>query len=172
MEHQQELAKMAKTTKKAEEVLSFEQSKAVEDNMGLVWAFVRDFRGHSEYSRLEYDEWRDILIYSLIKAVKNHDKEKGALSTLYYSIAMNDVRYELRKPCRHKKSSEVSLDDLIDYGLEPSESTSYFMLEVEDILGKQSELWKLVHLVSLGYSVSDIARMEEISWTTDRKSVV
>lgn len=165
---------MAKTTRQAKaksskDELSSEQRQTVADNMGLIGSFVRDFRGHSEYSRLEYDEWRDTLISSLIKAVKNHDEDKGALSTLYYSIASNDVKYELRKPWRHEKSTEVSLDFLVDYGIEPSENISYTMFEIEDILGKQSELWRLVHLVYLGYNIADISRMEDMSWTTVKR---
>lgn len=166
--------KMAKTTRKTQvksssNVLSPEQRQAVADNMGLIGSFIRDFRGHSEYSRLEYDEWRDILIYSLIKAVKNHDANKGALSTLYYKIANNDVNYELRKPWRHEKSAEVSLDYLAECGIEPSEVTNHVMFEIKDILGEQSELWRLVHLVSLGYNIADISRMEDMSWTTVKR---
>lgn len=165
---------MTETTRKAQtkssgNELSSEQRQAVVDNMGLIGSFVRDFRGHSEYSTLDYDEWRDTLISSLIKAVKNHDKDKGALSTLYYTIANNDVDYELRKPWRHEKSTEVSLDFLVDHGIEPGEDISHTMFEIEDILGKQSELWKLVNLVYLGYNIADISRMEDMSWTTVKR---
>ena len=156
-------------TKSSRDSLSSEQRQAVADNMGLIGSFVRDFRGHSEYSSLKYDEWRDILITSLIKAVKSHDEDKGALSTLYYTIASNDVKYELRKPWRHEKSAEVSLDFLVDYGIEPGEVISHTIFEIRDILGEQSELWRLVHLVYLGYNTADISRMEDMSWTTVKR---
>lgn len=68
--------------------LSQVETVALEDNYGLIGYFIslQQVGG----VRADYDEWHGLIAESLVKAIKSLDSSRGALSTLFFSIAYRD----------------------------------------------------------------------------------
>ena len=130
-----------------------------QDNYGLVKWFISRNVMKNYQGGLDTNEWEWIISKSLLKAIYSHDEEKGKLSTLFSTIAKRDVISRLRKP----DIRTSSLDYLIDEGLdnELGAYDDYFNFEIMDILGgEDSELWSIINLQMMGYSIRDIAKLK------------
>ena len=100
------MTRRAKIANRGEYMLNEEQKKIVEREYvenDLVGTFIRKYR-------LDYSEWHGIVSESLIKAVLAYDESRGKLSTLFYTIARNDVYNERTR----NKVDLVGISDTIE----------------------------------------------------------
>ena len=139
--------------------LTKDQQKIVEDNHNLIYSFIHS-RG------LDVDEYYGLVAESLCKAVLNWDKPKGELSTLFYTIANNDLNHQWRKGLAGKRQHEglLPMEDwgaVDEYDLENEVLTK---IAIEDI--ENSEFKEIVELRILGYTQSEIGEMLGISQVT------
>ncbi|HZJ99367.1 MAG TPA: sigma-70 family RNA polymerase sigma factor, partial [Tissierellaceae bacterium] len=127
----------------------------VEDNHNLIYSFIHR-RG------LDVDEYYGLVAESLCRAVMNWDESKGALSTIFYTIATNDLYREWRKGLAGKRQHEgiYPLEEdwiVTDYDLEDEVMMNGIMEEIEN-----SEFGEVFELKLLGYNHSEIADMLDI----------
>ena len=136
-------------------MLNEEQKKMVEKEYienDLVGTFIRKYR-------LDYDDWHGIVCESLIKAVLAYDKSRGKLSSLFYSIARNDVYNEMTR----NKVDLVGISDTIEIQNEEGAEDFY----IESFMDGLSESEKeIVRYLNDGYNYSEIAKLTGVSNST------
>lgn len=141
------------------EELKEELEDMYKDNYGLVKWFISRNGIKSYQGGLDTNEWEWLISQSLIKAICSYDEEKGKLSTLFSKIAERDVISRLRKPDIHTFSIDYLMEEGLDNGLGTYDD--YFSFEIMDILGgPDSELWSIINLQMMGYSIRDIAELK------------
>ena len=136
-------------------MLNEEQKKMVEreyiDN-DLVGTFIRKYK-------LDYNEWHGVVSESLIKAVLAYDESRGKLSSLFYSIARNDVYNEMTR----NKVDLVGISDTIEIQNEQGAEDFY----LESFMNGLSESEKeIVMYLNDGYNYSEIAKLTNVSNST------
>lgn len=144
-------------------MLNDKQRKIVEDNMGLVGAFIsrliRENKLTGPYLK-DLEDWHSIFTISLIKAVLAHDVNRGKLSTLFYSIARNDYYHE-----RRKSVDLVGIDDSIEcmeyYGYN---DLGYLKQVIMSQLDEREQV--IVNMLAEGSTHAEIAR--HLGLTTSR----
>lgn len=86
---------------RGDDLLTLEQKKIVEDNIGLAYHFVGYAKRTNRalyVARMDDDDMVSIAFYALCVAAKAFDASLGyAFSTLYYRICLNEFRKILRK---------------------------------------------------------------------------
>lgn len=132
--------------------LTKHEQKIVEDNHNLIYSFIHS-RG------LEVDEYYGLVAESLCKAVMNWDESKGKLTTIFFTIARNDLFREWRKGLAEKRQHEgmFSLEEdwiVTDYDLEDEVMMNYTVEEI-----KNSKFRSVFELKLLGYNHGEIANM-------------
>ena len=147
-------------------MLSDEQRQTVEDNYNLVFGYIHS-RG------FETDEWAGILSISLIKAVLAHDADRGELSTLFYTVARNDVINEQRRANRVDIVWARDSIEFIDYLVDVDYSAE---IAIEDIVNGELELGalsklterelKIAQLTIDGYNQTEIGRTLGVNKST------
>ena len=95
----------------------------VEDNHKLIYAFASS-------RRLDLEEWYGLLAIELCETIKYFDKDKGALSTIYYLRCDNLIKGQYRRNNRLKRRSGTILSLDYNYKNELGEKTT--MSEIYD----------------------------------------
>lgn len=125
------------------------QRKKVEENHNLIYSFLN-------HKSLDCTEYYGLIAESLCKAVKLHDCSKGNLSTLFFSIANNDLQNEWRKDKMMKRQGEnIPLDEeliSVTYDLEDRVHTSKIKQQL-----LESEYGEVVQMRFDGYLQHEIA---------------
>lgn len=139
--------------------LTKEQQKIVEDNHNLIYSFLQS-RG------LNKDEYYGLIAESLCKSVLHWDESKGALSTLFYIVARNDLYKEWRsgQAGHYQFEDTVPLEE--DWIPDNHDLESEFILKetIKDV--ENSEYNDLFQLKLLGYNNKQIAEMFGVSQST------
>lgn len=139
--------------------LTKEQQKIVEDNHNLIYSFLQS-RG------LNIDEYYGLIAESLCKSVLNWDESKGALSTLFYIVARNDLYKEWRsgQVGHYQFEDTVPLDEewcSVTYDLE----NDLIMKETLEEISK-SKYKELFELKRMGYTNKEISELFGVSEST------
>lgn len=122
-----------------------EHEKLLKENYKLIYKYL-----HSK--NLDITEWESVISYSLWKAIKSHDSNKGKLSTLFYKIANNDVISELRSMKFNYLDEAVDSADYVYIG----EPDDHILFEIEEVADEYG--W-LVPYAVLGYTQKEIAEL-------------
>ena len=99
------------------EDVEFEQFYA--KNQGLVY----DVANQYFFKLITKEEVLQELYIEMWKAWLEHDKEKGAFTTLFYTLGHNRCKNLLRKESKIKRQSDMdtaNLDDLLGFGVKDS----------------------------------------------------
>lgn len=103
--------------------LNEEETMIVADNHNLIYGFIND-------TGIDEEEWYGALAITLCEAVKIHDVGRGRLSTLFYSMAHNMVRSDLRDGMAEKRDDKGLLS--LDYEFQGSEGGTFTLLDIID----------------------------------------
>lgn len=108
--------------------LTKEQEIVAEGNLSLI-------KGFLNHKRLNDGEWRSVIYEAYLTAIVNHDKTRGELSTLFYSIATNKWIRESIKRDRYREHNALGHKDSIEleYNKEPHMTDEYFKEDMIDI---------------------------------------
>lgn len=108
-----------------------EHELILEKNHNLIFKFMND-RGLD-------NEWYDLILKSLIYAIKVHDEDRGALPTIFYVVARSryNKAYRIKKEKENdNKNPVIEIVSLLDSARELSlmaTQDSYFNEEYEDV---------------------------------------
>lgn len=136
--------------------LTDKERQLVEENHNLIYAFLHE-------KQLDKTEYYGLIAESLCKAVMNWNKDRGALSTLFYRVANRDLYTHWRNQNVQKRRNEgeVKFEDLyfeLNYNLE----NEVLMKEIiEGILN--SEYAEIFNLRLQGLTQTEIADIIGVS---------
>ena len=136
-------------------MLNEEQKKMVEREYvenDLVGTFIRKYG-------LNYDDYHGLVSESLIKAVLAYDESRGNLSSLFYSIARNDVYNERTR----NKVDLVGISDTIEIQNEEGAEDFYLESFMDGLSESEKEI---VRYLNDGYNYSEIAKLTGVSNST------
>jgi len=159
--------------------LTEEQRKMVEVNHNLIYSYCNT-------NHLDLDEWYGVCAVQLCKAVRSHDGHRGVLSTLFYAMCDNLVKYTYRKTTALKRQNEGVLSLEYEYGngtdnIYTLEDTIIPRLDtdVEDVVANkilleqmfEGEYGDIIRLKYEGYTQTEISKILEVGQSTISKAL-
>lgn len=113
-------------------ILTKEQQKMIEDNIGLVYKFCQT---KNIVSSFEFDDAIQIASIGLIKAILSYDKDKGGLSTYAYLCMHTEFLIALRNNKHRKLGYMQSLNEPVNMSKEDSKN-----VYLEDLISDKLDL--------------------------------
>lgn len=113
-------------------ILTKEQQKMIEDNIGLVYKFCQT---KDIISSFEFDDAVQIASIGLIKAILSYDKDKGGLSTYAYLCMHTEFLMALRNNKHRKLGYMQSLNEPVNMPKENSKN-----VYLEDLISDRLDL--------------------------------
>ena len=138
---------------KNNKILTKEQQKMIEDNIGLVYQFCQT---KNIVSSFEFDDAIQIASIGLIKAVLSYDKDKGCLSTYAYLCMHTEFLIALRNNKHRKLGYVQSLNEPVNM---PKENSKIYL---EDLISDRLDLCDFILAkLNLEFAYSKLSKRDK-----------